>query len=153
MLREDESRPWIFSNISVVSLFLYYILFPGLDLNNEEFFEDVPSLQPTSNQNYVPDAVLPPGDPWLHSGPSRAALSLPSCLCLCGDLGSGLSASGSLGEEQNGEMKVYAKCHLQQGVMFGPFVGEVCKGQMPANLKYAWAVSKMNDHFCSYSIV
>lgn len=151
MLREDESRPWIFSNISVISLFLYYILFPGLDLNNEEFFEDVPSLQPTSNQNYVPDAVLPPGDPWLHSGPSRAALSLPSCLCLCGDLGSGLS--GSLGEEQIGEMKVYAKCHLQQGVMFGPFVGEVCKGQMPANLKYAWAVSEMNDRFCSHSIV
>lgn len=41
-----------------------------------------------------------------------------------------------------GEMKVYAKCQLQQGVMFGPFVGEMCRGQMPTNLKYAWAVSR-----------
>ncbi|XP_023150324.2 uncharacterized protein LOC111585152 isoform X1 [Amphiprion ocellaris] len=112
----------------------------GLDLNHEEFFEDVPFLQAASNQNYVPDAALPPGEPWLHGGPSRAVLSLPSCLCLCGDVGSGLSGPGSAGEEQMGEMKVFAKCHLQQGVMFGPFVGEVCRGQMPANLKYAWAI-------------
>ncbi|XP_070684550.1 uncharacterized protein [Pempheris klunzingeri] len=112
----------------------------GLDLNHEEFFEEVPFLQSASNQNYVPDAVLPPGEPWLHSGPSRAVLSLPSCLCLCGDIGSGMSGSGSSGEEQMGEMRVYAKCHLQQGVMFGPFVGEVCKGQMPTNLRYAWAI-------------
>ncbi|XP_018556549.1 uncharacterized protein LOC108900151 isoform X2 [Lates calcarifer] len=111
---------------------------PGLDLNHEEFFEDVPFLQNASNQNYVPDAVLPPGDPWLHGGPSRAVLSLPSCLCLCRDIGS--SGPGSSGSEQMGEMKVYAKCHLQQGVMFGPFVGEVCRGQMPTNLKYAWAI-------------
>lgn len=122
--------------------YLCYILSPGLDLNHEEFFEDVPFLQPPSSQNYVPDAVLPPGEPWLHGGPSRAVLSLPSCLCLCGDLGSGASAPGASGEEQSGEMKVYAKCHLQQGVMFGPFLGEACRGQMPANLKYSWAVSR-----------
>ncbi|XP_067440303.1 uncharacterized protein [Thunnus thynnus] len=112
----------------------------GLDLNHEEFFEDVPFLQTASNQNYVPDAVLPPGEPWLHGGPTRAVLSLPSCLCLCGIAGSGISGPGSSGEEQMGEMKVYAKCHLQQGVMFGPYVGEVCRAQMPTNLKYAWAI-------------
>ncbi|XP_054459888.1 uncharacterized protein LOC129095465 isoform X2 [Anoplopoma fimbria] len=106
----------------------------GLDLNNEEFFEDAP------NTNYVPDAVLPPGEPWLHGGPSRAVLSLPSCLFLCGDVGSGMSGTGFSGEEQMGETKVYAKCHLQQGVMFGPYVGEMCRGQMPTNLKYAWAI-------------
>nr|XP_020451857.1 uncharacterized protein LOC109957941 [Monopterus albus] len=104
----------------------------GLDLNHEEFFEDASFLQNASNQNYVPDAVLPPGDPWLHGGPSRAVLSLPSCLYLCGEIGSS--------EEQMGEMKVFAKCHLQQGVMFGPFVGEVCRGQMPTSLKYSWAI-------------
>ncbi|XP_031720659.1 uncharacterized protein LOC116392948 isoform X3 [Anarrhichthys ocellatus] len=112
----------------------------GLDSNHEEFFEDVPFLQAPSNTNYVPDAVLPPGEPWLHGGPSRAALSLPSCLFLCGDVGSGMSGPGFSGEEQMGEMKVYAKCHLQQGVMFGPYVGEMCRGQMPTNLKYAWAI-------------
>ncbi|XP_069573884.1 uncharacterized protein [Brachyistius frenatus] len=111
----------------------------GLDLNHDEFFEDVPFLQTTSNQKYVPDAALPPGEPWLHSGPSRAVLSLPSCLCLCGDVGF-TSGPGSSGKEQMGEMKVYAKCHLPQGVMFGPFVGDICRGQLPTNLKYAWAI-------------
>lgn len=53
-----------------------------------------------------------------------------------------MAGPGSFSEGQMGEMKVYAKCHLQQGVMFGPYLGEVCKGQMPANLKYAWAVSR-----------
>ncbi|XP_036964875.1 uncharacterized protein LOC119025416 isoform X3 [Acanthopagrus latus] len=112
----------------------------GLDLNHDELFEDVSFLQATSNQNYVPDAVLPPGEPWLHGGPSRAQLSIPSCLCLCSDDGSEMSVPGSSGEGQMGEMKVYAKCHLQQGVMFGPYLGEVCRGQMPTNLKYAWAI-------------
>lgn len=112
---------------------------PGLDSTHEELFEDFPFLQNTSTQNYVPDAVLPPGEPWLHGGPSRAVLSLPSCLCLCDDSGTGPSGSLS-GQDQMGEMKVYAKCHLQQGVMFGPFLGEVCKGQMPSNLKYAWVI-------------
>ena len=59
-------------------------------------------------------------------------------------------------------MQVYAKCHLQQGVMFGPFVGEVSRGQMPANLKYAWAVSrlvcvdikkKFKSSYCKNSVV
>ncbi|XP_034044019.1 uncharacterized protein LOC117526108 [Thalassophryne amazonica] len=112
----------------------------GLDINNEEFYEDIPFLQSASHQNYVPDAVLPPGEPWLHGGVPRAVLSLPSCLCLCRDTGSMRSGSGTSVEEQPPEMKVYAKCHLQQGVMFGPFVGEVCRGQMPTNLKYAWAI-------------
>ena len=114
---------------------------PGVDLNHEELLEDVPFLQSPSNSNYVPDAVVPPGEPWLHGGPSRAVLSLPSCLCLCGDSGFVISDSGSSGEE-HGEKKVFAKCQLQQGVLFGPFVGEVCKGHMPNNLKYAWAVSR-----------
>ncbi|KAK5866372.1 hypothetical protein PBY51_020569 [Eleginops maclovinus] len=113
---------------------------PSLDLNNEEFFEDFPLLHSSSNSNYVPDAVLPPGEPWLNGGPSRAVLSLPSCLCLCENTASWTSVPGSAGKEQMEEIKVYAKCHLQKGVMFGPFVGEVCKGQMPTNLKYAWAI-------------
>nr|XP_019940072.1 PREDICTED: uncharacterized protein LOC109627741 isoform X2 [Paralichthys olivaceus] len=51
-----------------------------------------------------------------------------------------MSGPGSSGEEPMGEVKVYAKCHLQQGVMFGPYVGEMCRGQMPNSLKYAWAI-------------
>ncbi|KAM4749871.1 E3 SUMO-protein ligase ZBED1-like isoform 1-T1 [Anableps anableps] len=104
----------------------------GLDLSHEELNEDAPLLQTPSNSNYVPDAVVPPGEPWLHGGPSRAVLSLPACLSLRTD-------GASSGEEQV-ELKVYAKCQLQQGVLFGPFLGEVCKGQMPSNLKYAWAI-------------
>ncbi|XP_074542095.1 uncharacterized protein LOC141802402 isoform X4 [Halichoeres trimaculatus] len=114
--------------------------FPGLDSNHDEFLDDFPFLQTASNQSYVPDAALPPGDPWLHGGPSRAVLSLPSCLSLCRDAGSGISAPCSSGEEQGEELKVYARCQLQQGVMFGPYVGEMCRGQMPSNLKYAWAI-------------
>uniref|UniRef100_A0A1A8BZ37 SET domain-containing protein n=1 Tax=Nothobranchius kadleci TaxID=1051664 RepID=A0A1A8BZ37_NOTKA len=111
----------------------------ALDISHEDISEDVPFLQPPSNSNYVPDAVVPPGEPWLRGGPFRAVLSLPSCLCLS-KLGlPGTSSPGSLGEEL-GEMRVYAKCQLQQGVMFGPFLGDVCKGQIPNNLKYAWAI-------------
>ncbi|XP_053711457.1 uncharacterized protein LOC128753631 isoform X1 [Synchiropus splendidus] len=112
----------------------------GLDLNSEDYFEDTSLLQPVSNQNYVPDAVLPPGEPWLHGGPSRAVLSLPSCLGLCGVQGSGTSAAGPSCVEQMQEIKVFAKCHLQQGVIFGPYIGEVCRTQMPSCLKYAWAI-------------
>ncbi|KAF7663158.1 hypothetical protein LDENG_00216870 [Lucifuga dentata] len=112
----------------------------GVDFNHEELFEDVPFLQTHSNQNYIPDAVLPPGEPWLQSGPCRALLSLPSCLCLRKETDPGQSGPGSSSAKQMEEMKVYAKCHLQQSVMFGPFVGEVCRGQMPINLKYAWAI-------------
>uniref|UniRef100_A0A096LTV9 BED-type domain-containing protein n=1 Tax=Poecilia formosa TaxID=48698 RepID=A0A096LTV9_POEFO len=106
--------------------------FQALDLNHEELNEDVPLLQTPTTSNYVPDAVVPPGEPWLHGGPSRAMLSLPACLSLRSD-------GASSGEEQM-ELKVYAKCQLQQGVLFGPFLGEVCKGQMPSNLRYAWAI-------------
>lgn len=53
-----------------------------------------------------------------------------------------MSGPGSSGEPM-AEMKVYAKCQLQQGAMFGPFVGEICRAQMPTNLKYAWAVSRL----------
>ncbi|XP_060903324.1 uncharacterized protein LOC132980942 isoform X2 [Labrus mixtus] len=105
-----------------------------------EFLDDFPFLQPASNQSYVPDGVLPPGEPWLHGGPSRAVLSLPSCLNLFSGVESEMSGPSSSGEEQSEEMKVYARCHLQQGVMFGPYVGEMCRGQMPTNLKYAWAI-------------
>lgn len=135
--------PSVITSHLIFTCDLLCLYFTGLDLNHEEFFEDVPFLQTAANQNYVPDAVLPPGEPWLHGGPTRAVLSLPSCLCLCGVAGSELSCPGSSGEDQMGEMKVYAKCHLQQGVMFGPYVGEVCRAQMPTNLKYAWAVSSL----------
>ncbi|XP_004065697.2 uncharacterized protein LOC101160625 isoform X1 [Oryzias latipes] len=111
----------------------------GVDINHDELTEDAAILQNHSNSSYVPDAVIPPGEPWLHGGPCRAVLSLPSCLCVYQDGGPGMSSPGFPGEGR-GEMKVYAKCQLQQGVMFGPYVGEVCKGQMPNNLKYAWAV-------------
>ncbi|KAM8880290.1 uncharacterized protein AB9W97_015176 isoform 3-T6 [Spinachia spinachia] len=111
-----------------------------LDFNHGDLFEDGLFLRNASNTNYVPDAVLPPGEPWLRGGPSRATLSLPSCLFLCGEPGSEVSAPGFSGEEQMGEMKVYAKCHLQDGVTFGPYVGEVCRGKMPTDLKYAWAI-------------
>lgn len=111
-----------------------------MDINHDELTEDAAILQNHSNSSYVPDAVIPPGEPWLHGGPCRAVLSLPSCLCVYQDGGPGMSSPGFPGEGR-GEMKVYAKCQLQQGVMFGPYVGEVCKGQMPNNLKYAWAVS------------
>lgn len=113
---------------------------PGSDSNHDELLDDFPFLQTATNQSYVPDAGLPPGEPWLHGGPSRAMLSLPSCLNLCKEVGVGMSASSPSEEEEGEELKVYAKCHLQQGVMFGPYVGEFCRGQMPANLKYAWAV-------------
>ncbi|XP_023189481.1 uncharacterized protein LOC111608616 isoform X1 [Xiphophorus maculatus] len=106
--------------------------FQALDLNHEELNEDVPLLQTPSTSNYVPDAVVPPGEPWLHGGPSRAVLSLPACLSLRSD--------GASSDEEQMELKVYAKCQLQQGVLFGPFLGEVCKGQMPSNLRYAWAI-------------
>ncbi|XP_041641124.1 uncharacterized protein LOC121508383 isoform X2 [Cheilinus undulatus] len=51
-----------------------------------------------------------------------------------------MSGPSSSGEEQREGMKVYARCHLQQGLMFGPYLGEMCRGQMPTNLKYAWAI-------------
>lgn len=111
-----------------------------MDINHEDLLEDIPFPQAPANSNYVPDAVVAPGEPWLYGGPSRAVLSLPSCLCLCENSGSGASGPGCSGEDRV-ELKVYAKCQLQQGVMFGPFLGEVCRGQMPNNLKYAWAVS------------
>uniref|UniRef100_A0A8C5HEJ0 Uncharacterized LOC114468642 n=2 Tax=Gouania willdenowi TaxID=441366 RepID=A0A8C5HEJ0_GOUWI len=105
------------------------------DLNNEDFFEDTPLLQAIADPSaYVADAALPPGDPWLSGGPSRAALSLPSFLSLCDDACSS-------------ESKVFAKCQLQQGIMFGPFVGEICRGQMPASFKYSWAIRDDSSFF------
>ncbi|XP_029931992.1 uncharacterized protein LOC115376433 isoform X2 [Myripristis murdjan] len=110
------------------------------DFGQEEFIEDIPALQTTPNHNYIPDAVLPPGEPWLQGGPSRATLSLPSCLRLCRDSGGGgMPGPGSSSEEQMAVLKVYAKCHLQQGLMFGPFVGEMSRGQLQ-NFRYAWAI-------------
>lgn len=110
--------------------FFVFLNFAGLDLNGDELLEDFLSLQTASKHSYVPDAVLPPGESWLRGGPSRALLSLPSCL-------------------QVEEMKVYAKCHLLPGVVFGPFVGEISR-QVPSNLKYVWAVSRaaMSEFLC-----
>lgn len=106
----------------------------GFEPNPEELIEELQSLSAQSASNhYVPDTVLPSGEPWLQGGPSRAVLSLPSCL--------GLSDSGmQLSETSVTDMKVVAKCHLHVGVMFGPFVGEMCKGHVPDNLKCAWAI-------------
>uniref|UniRef100_A0A8C6T0A1 BED-type domain-containing protein n=1 Tax=Neogobius melanostomus TaxID=47308 RepID=A0A8C6T0A1_9GOBI len=109
-----------------------------LDQSHEELIQELQSLsaQADSNHNYVPDAVLPPGEPWLHGGPSRAALSLPSCLSL-----SEFSKPHSpTSESYIIDMKVLARCHLQVGIMFGPYIGEMCKGHVPDNLKYAWAI-------------
>lgn len=72
----------------------------------------------------------------MHGGPSRAALSLPSCLSL-----SEFSRPHSpTSESYIIDMKVFAKCHLQVGIMFGPYIGEMCRGHVPDNLKYAWAI-------------
>ncbi|XP_037546373.1 uncharacterized protein LOC119423034 [Nematolebias whitei] len=111
----------------------------ALDFGHEELGEDISFFQTPSNSNYVPDAVIPPGEPWLNGGPSRAVLSLPSCLCLSKPSAPRTSGPGPSVEDQ-GEPKVLAKCQLQQGVMFGPFLGEMCKGQMPSNLRFAWAI-------------
>ncbi|CAN9510810.1 unnamed protein product [Ophioblennius macclurei] len=98
----------------------------GLFLTTEELSEDAALLQSVGVQSsYVPDAALPPGEPWLRGGASRARLSLPSCLRLSGG-----------GEEA----KVVAGCFLQQGIMFGPFAGELCRGRTPPSLRYAWAI-------------
>ncbi|XP_061882754.1 E3 SUMO-protein ligase ZBED1-like isoform X2 [Entelurus aequoreus] len=47
---------------------------------------------------------------------------------------------GSSDDAHMDQRKVYAKCHLQQGIIFGPYVGEMTKDHMPTNLKYAWAI-------------
>ncbi|XP_033827623.1 uncharacterized protein LOC117375436 [Periophthalmus magnuspinnatus] len=112
----------------------------GLEQSHEELIHELQSLsaQADTNQNYVPDAVLPPGDPWIHGGPSRAALSLPSCLCLSEYSRAHLSSPSS--ESYTRDMKVYARCQLQLGTMFGPYMGELSKGHLPDNLTYAWAI-------------
>lgn len=53
-----------------------------------------------------------------------------------------MSGPGSFNEVQTEVTKVYAKCLLQDGIMFGPYLGEVCRGRMPTDLKYSWAVSR-----------
>lgn len=109
-----------------------------LDQSHEELIQELQSLsaQADSNHNYVPDAVLPPGEPWLHGGPSRAVLSLPSCL----SLSEYPRPHSPTSESYIIDMKVFAKCHLQVGIMFGPYIGEMCRGHVPDNLKYAWAI-------------
>ncbi|XP_061765028.1 uncharacterized protein LOC133557997 [Nerophis ophidion] len=107
-----------------------------LDLSQESS-ERMSLIQTHSNHKYIPDAALPPGETWLQGGPSRAVLSLPSCLCIYDPGPSDLGSSGDVHIDQR---KVYAKCHLQQGILFGPYVGEVTKAHMPSNLKYAWAI-------------
>lgn len=113
-------------------------------VSNSEELPDLPHLQNVSRQNYIPDASLPPGEPWLHGGPTRAVLSLPSCLCLCEDVVPIMDGTGSFAEQPLEEIKVYAKRLLEPGVLFGPYVGEMCKERTPIQLKYAWAVSIFN---------
>lgn len=71
-------------------------------------------------------------------------LSLPSCLCLCEDIAPILDSTGSFSEQPLEEIKVYAKRLLEPGVLFGPYLGEMCKERTPTHLKYAWAVSIHN---------
>uniref|UniRef100_A0AAV2LII1 BED-type domain-containing protein n=1 Tax=Knipowitschia caucasica TaxID=637954 RepID=A0AAV2LII1_KNICA len=108
--------------------------------SHEELIQELQSLsaQTETNQNYVPDAVLPPGEPWTNGGPSRAVLSLPSCLSLSEHSGNQVSSPSS--ESPAREMKVIARCQLQIGTMFGPYVGEMCRGHVPDNLAHAWAI-------------
>lgn len=108
------------------------------DLKSDEL-EDLPHLQNVSSQNYIPDAEIPPEEPWLHGGPTRAVLSLPSCLCLCEDVAPVMDGTRSFSEQPLVEIKVYAKCLLEPGVLFGPYLG-VCKERIPNKLKYAWAI-------------
>lgn len=60
----------------LVYLFVVGSDFAGLDLSNDDLLEYF-SFQTASKNNYVPDATLPPGEPWLRGGPSQALLSLP----------------------------------------------------------------------------
>lgn len=108
---------------------------------NSEGLPDIPLLQNVSSQNYIPDAALPPGEPWLKGGPTRAVLSLPSCLCLCENIAPIMDDDGSFSEHPLEEIKVYAKGLLEPGVLFGPYLGELCKERTPKQMKYAWAVS------------
>ncbi|KAM4604202.1 E3 SUMO-protein ligase ZBED1-like isoform 2-T2 [Polymixia lowei] len=113
----------------------------GFDLGQEVAFDDFPALQMNPNQNYIKDAVLSTGEPWLHGGPSRAMLSLPSCLRLWREpVTGGMAGQGFSSEERGKDLRVYANYHLQQGLIFGPFVGEVARGQLHTSLQYAWAI-------------
>lgn len=120
-----------------------FFAFSGLVSNSEEL-PDIPHLQNVSSQNYIPDAALPPGEPWLQGGPTRAVLSLPSCLCLCEDIAPVVDGTGCVSEQLLEEIKVYGKRLLEPGVLFGPYLGEMCKERTPTQLKYAWAVSIHN---------
>ena len=118
--------------------------FPVLDSGSENNLKDAPSPSSltTPNQNYISDSSVPPGEPWLEVGPSRAALSLPFCLNLWLEPEpSDMALAGSSSKEWVVEMGVHAKLHLQEGLIFGPFVGELARGAPRTSLSYAWIVS------------
>ncbi|KAG7270397.1 hypothetical protein CRUP_024717, partial [Coryphaenoides rupestris] len=93
-------------------------------------------------QNYISDAAVRLGEPRLEGGPSRAALSLPFCLNLWLEPEpSNASHPGSSSKEWVVEMGVYAKLPLQEGLLFGPFVGELVRGALQTNLANAWILN------------
>lgn len=55
-----------------------------------------------------------------------------------------MDGTESFSEQPLEEIKVYAKRLLEPGVLFGPYLGEMCKERTPTQLKYAWAVSIQN---------
>ncbi|KAK0138728.1 hypothetical protein N1851_024737 [Merluccius polli] len=102
-----------------------------------------PDLLTTPNQTYISDASIRPGEPWLEGGPSRAMLSLPFCLNLWLEPEpSDMAPPGVSSKEWMVEMGVYAKLHLQEGLLFGPFVGELVRGALRTSLTNAWIVSR-----------
>ena len=113
-----------------------------MDSGSENTLKDaqIPSSLTTPNLNYISDSSVPPGEPWLEVGPSRAALSLPFCLNLEPEP-SDVALAGSSSKEWVVEMGVHAKLHLQEGLIFGPFVGELARGAPRTSLSYAWIVS------------
>ena len=120
--------------------------FPVLDSGSENPLKDAPCPSPSPltapNQNYVSDASVPPAEPGLEVGPSRAALSLPFCLNLWLEPEpSGAASPGASSKEWVVEMGVHAKLHLQEGLIFGPFVGELVRGAPRTTLSHAWIVS------------
>ncbi|KAJ3614243.1 hypothetical protein NHX12_017817 [Muraenolepis orangiensis] len=75
-----------------------------------------------------PPRAIPTGKPWPEEEPSRAALSLPFCLNLRSEPeASDVSPARSSSKEWVMEMGVYTKLHLKEGLVFGPFVGELIR--------------------------
>ncbi|XP_030207753.1 uncharacterized protein LOC115540514 [Gadus morhua] len=126
--------------------------FPVLDSGSENPLKDAPCPSPSPltapNQNYVSDASVPPAEPGLEVGPSRAALSLPFCLNLWLEPEpSGAASPGASSKEWVVEMGVHAKLHLQEGLIFGPFVGELVRGAPRTTLSHAWIIREESEFY------